>query len=69
MLSVDLEKAGMWSRTSFPRYTAERLRASPRMSPPASCELIEYLPGYNLEKTSDDVALWQRRERWIAKPA
>lgn len=59
----------IWSRTSFPRYTAEQLRASLRIGPKASWEPIGYSPKYDLEKTCEDVTLWNRREPWIAKPA
>jgi hypothetical protein len=37
--------------------------------PQAGLELIGYSSEYDLEKTCEDVALWYRREPWIAKSA
>jgi hypothetical protein len=47
---------------------AMTLKASLRIGPQASWELIGYSSEYNLEKTCEDVSLWYRREPWIAKP-
>jgi dihydroflavonol-4-reductase len=67
--SVDLKKAGMLSRTCLPQYADEQLRASLRIDPQASWKLIRYSPEYNLEKTCEDIALWYRKEPWVAEPA
>jgi len=67
--TVEFKKQGPFSRSSFPRYTTEQLKASLRIDVQPSWKELGYVPQYDLPKTCEEIANWHRKESWVAESA
>jgi nucleoside-diphosphate-sugar epimerase len=63
--SLDPGHGGLFSRQTLPHYTLEQMKGSPSVKQQESWKSIGYSPGYDLESTCKDIALWYGKERWV----
>lgn len=60
---------GILSKSMFPHYTAEQLRAGLRLDTPDSWRELGYSPQFGLSQTCEEIARWYKKEPWVTEAA
>jgi nucleoside-diphosphate-sugar epimerase len=66
---VRVRKQGLFSSSELPKYTSEQLRAAARVGDQPDWKDIGYAPKYDLKGTSEEIAVWSRKEPWAIDEA
>lgn len=62
-----VKKEGLLSKSEFPSYTKEQLRAHLRFDSNDGWSDLGYVPKYDLQNTCEEIADWYRKEPWAAE--
>jgi nucleoside-diphosphate-sugar epimerase len=64
---ASVSAAGMFSKGSLPQYTGEQLRAGLTISEQPSWKDLGYAPDFDLQRSAEEVAQWQRKDPWAVQ--
>lgn len=64
---VKVSRAGVFSRSDLPPYTAGQVGASLRVAPQVSWKAMGYSPEFDLSRACDEIAGWYKKEPWVAE--
>ncbi|HUI87021.1 MAG TPA: NAD(P)-dependent oxidoreductase [Nitrososphaerales archaeon] len=56
---------GFFAKSKLPRYTAEQLKAGPRLESTEGWAELGYAPKFGLVQTCEEIAKWYRKEPWV----
>jgi nucleoside-diphosphate-sugar epimerase len=67
--NVSVKKQGILGSSSLPKYTAEQLKASARISEQPDWKELGYTPKYDLKGACEEIAVWFKKEPWALESA
>ena len=66
---VNVRKQGVFSSSLLPKYTSDQLKSSLRIETQTSWKGLGYSPQFDLKSTSEEIAVWYKKEPWVTENA